>query len=127
MARRRKLGSGVSGDLDPLVRLWMLRLLVLLGGQREFMGTHGFRNDAVAVALGLGYWVDEAEFDLPDYLKGAKAAAVSLRSSGSNARCGRCTSRLKTASRRPWLRNSCAAICTGWPSWWDWMRRTARS
>lgn len=75
MARRRKPGSGVSGDLDPLVRLWMLRLLVLLGGQREFLGTHGFRNDAVAVALGLGHWVDEAEFDLPDYLKGGEGSS----------------------------------------------------
>lgn len=75
MARRRKPGSGVSGNLDPLVRLWMLRLLVLLGGQREFLGTHGFRNDAVAVALGLGHWVDEAEFDLPDYLKGGEGSS----------------------------------------------------
>ncbi len=69
MAKRRKQASMVSEHLDPLVKLWMLRILVLLGGQREFVGVHGFRNDSLGIALGLGHWVDEAEFDLPDYLK----------------------------------------------------------
>lgn len=45
-------------SLDPLPRLWILRMLVALGGQRSFVGNHGFNDDAIAEAVGLGEWLD---------------------------------------------------------------------
>lgn len=51
----------------PLLRLWVLRMLVLLDAQRALLaGGHGFANDALARVVGLDAWVDvpEAGFDL---------------------------------------------------------------
>jgi hypothetical protein len=45
-------------DLPPLIRLWMLRILVTMNAHRQFIDEHGFSNDAVASALGLGHWID---------------------------------------------------------------------
>jgi transitional endoplasmic reticulum ATPase len=45
-------------ELPPLIRLWLLRLLVPLGGHGEFVRQHGFSSDAVAEILGLGEWTD---------------------------------------------------------------------
>ena len=42
-----------ASDVPALVRLWLLRLLVSLGGHREFIYENGFRNEALAEALGL--------------------------------------------------------------------------
>lgn len=47
-----------AGDTEPAIRLWMLRILVTLGGHREFLPSDGFYSDAVAQALGLGRWID---------------------------------------------------------------------
>lgn len=44
--------------VPPLIRLWLLRLLVPLGAQREFASEHSFRNDTLAEGLGLGDWVE---------------------------------------------------------------------
>jgi len=46
-------------DLSPLVLLWMLRILVRLGGHRNIIGRHCFQNDEVATALGLREETDE--------------------------------------------------------------------
>ena len=40
-------------ELESETRLWILRLLVHLGGYRELIGAAGYRDDALAHALGL--------------------------------------------------------------------------
>lgn len=42
-----------SSHMPALVRLWILRLLVPLGGHRQLVGENGYLNEAVAQALGL--------------------------------------------------------------------------
>ncbi|MBK8134160.1 MAG: ATP-binding protein [Gammaproteobacteria bacterium] len=69
MARRRARYSGNPIEIDPVIRLWLLRILVPLGGHREFLHSHGFNNDALAIALGLGHWVDSSQFDIPLFLR----------------------------------------------------------
>ncbi len=53
MARRRSRNAVSSVDLDPLIRLWLLRVLVPLGGHRDFVRPHGISNDSIAAAIGL--------------------------------------------------------------------------
>ena len=53
-----------ASDVPALVRLWLLRLLVPLGGHREFIYENGFRNDALAEALGLAESTDPFGSDL---------------------------------------------------------------
>lgn len=65
MARRRVRkadGTAAAVDLHPLVRLWMLRILVPLGGHRELLSQIGFRNDAVAAAVGLEHRIDPPDW-----------------------------------------------------------------
>jgi transitional endoplasmic reticulum ATPase len=64
--RRRSRHLHVPSELLPIVRLWTLRLLVLLGGTREFITPHGFSNDALAELLGLSDLIDRVptEFDI---------------------------------------------------------------
>ena len=69
MARRRTRYSGNAIEIDPIIRLWLLRILVPLGGHREFLHSHGFNNDALATTLGLGHWVDSSQFDIPSFLR----------------------------------------------------------
>ena len=63
MPPRRRDSSTL--DVAPLVRVWLLRLLVPLGGYREFIHPHGFRSDALAEIIGLARWIDpiDREFD----------------------------------------------------------------
>ena len=59
MARRnRSFFSPLLPETPAIVRLWMLRLLVPLGGHRSFISAHGFSNDSLAELLGLGDWID---------------------------------------------------------------------
>ncbi|MCV4754089.1 hypothetical protein OFC37_32000, partial [Escherichia coli] len=39
------------------------RILVPLGGYRQFLCSHGFNNDTLAEAIGLGHWVDPSPDD----------------------------------------------------------------
>lgn len=66
MARRRARYTTNSVAPDPVILLWLLRILVPLGGHREFARSHGFNNDTLAEVLGLGHWVDPEpnDFDL---------------------------------------------------------------
>lgn len=43
--------------LDPIVHLWVLRILVLLGGYRKFVESEGFASVALAEVLGLVDWL----------------------------------------------------------------------
>jgi hypothetical protein len=64
MARHRlhpRSSSGGIAEVYPVtspIRLWILRLLVPLYGQRRFVREHGFANDELADALGLGKWLE---------------------------------------------------------------------
>ena len=62
MARFRRNPLSSTSSLLPetpaIVRLWMLRLLVPLGGHHSFVSNRGFSNDALAELLGLGEWID---------------------------------------------------------------------
>lgn len=66
MARRRARYTTNSVAPDPVILLWLFRILVPLGGHREFARSHGFNNDTLAEVLGLGHWVDPEpnDFDL---------------------------------------------------------------
>ena len=54
MARCRSRYTANAVDPDPIILLWLLRILVPLGGHREFVRSHGFNNDTLAEVIGLG-------------------------------------------------------------------------
>ncbi len=55
--------------LTPLVKLWILRMFILLGGHRGFVHQHGFHHELIAQQLGFdSQWINQ------DY---QEAAAVS--------------------------------------------------
>lgn len=66
-----------SGDAVPSVlRLWLLRLLVPLGAHRKFIQSYGFDSDSVAIAVGLGHWIDgEADEGLSPDFRSTRARA----------------------------------------------------
>ena len=66
MARRLSRHTSNALNPDPIILLWLLRILVPLGGHREFLRSHGFSSDSLAEVIGLGHWVDPSpkEFDL---------------------------------------------------------------
>ena len=72
--RHRPATAQVCNGLAPLVHLWMLRLLVPLGGQKRFVQKHGFENDDLAEALGLDDWIDPESVDF-----NAKTVRAKLR------------------------------------------------
>ena len=53
---RRK--SGVLA-MFPIVKLWLYRILVELGGHRSFIEQRGLSSDSLAEAVGLGRWLDD--------------------------------------------------------------------
>ena len=63
MTRYRSRYTADEVDPDPIILLWLLRILVPLGGQREFMRSHGFNNDTLAEVIGLGHWIDPSPND----------------------------------------------------------------
>lgn len=74
--RTLRQSSGVSEqDTSPLVRLWLLRMLVPLGGHRELIEPgSGLTNDVLATVVGLSDWVDLTDFEFD-----AGAARAALR------------------------------------------------
>lgn len=56
MAPRRTPPSTDVVTLEPIILLWVLRMLVPLGGYRDFLRTVGFGNDTIAEVIGLGHW-----------------------------------------------------------------------
>ena len=63
-----------SLEIPPIVHQWLLRLLVPLGGHRQFILSSGFRDDLVANVVGLGKMIDP---DLDDFNQ--KSALSKLR------------------------------------------------
>lgn len=56
--RRRPRSSPMPLEIPSIIHLWLLRILVPLGGHREFINQQGFSNDALAEMLGLGHWIE---------------------------------------------------------------------
>ncbi len=66
MARRRASYTGSPIDIEPVIRLWLLRILVPMGGHREFVRSQGIYNDTLAEAIGLGHWIDPSPDDFDE-------------------------------------------------------------
>ena len=58
MKRSNSSAAATQSAIDPLVRLWILRILVPLGAHKEFIRGHGFANDGLAEQLGFAHWLD---------------------------------------------------------------------
>ena len=65
MSMRRKRHKKAT-EFEPIMRLWLLRLLVPIGAQRQFISHVGFNDDTTAELLGLQEWVgtNPREFDI---------------------------------------------------------------
>ena len=61
--RRQITRNPPAAQFPPIYLLWVLRILVPLGGHREFVGEHGLGKDGIASALGLQKWLDAKDFD----------------------------------------------------------------
>lgn len=72
--RRQFASSNTPAETAPIVRLWLLRLLVSLGAQRQFVSSVNFSDDALADMLGLGHWIESDEFEFDQ-----KAVRTELR------------------------------------------------
>ena len=55
---RRSKTDSQPDEILPLVRLWLLRVLVPLGGQRTFINRLGFESDKLAKDLHLDRWIN---------------------------------------------------------------------
>ena len=66
MRHPAKMRARVACDnvtLEPIVKLWILRILIDLNAHPKFLEEHMFRDDNLARALGLGAWIDQKEYD----------------------------------------------------------------
>ena len=63
--RTRRRRNKIDDPIAPILRLWLLRLLVPMGVQSKFASFMGIGNDALAEALGLQDWIgiNRADFD----------------------------------------------------------------
>ncbi len=46
-------------EIEPLIKLWMVRILVSLNTHNHLINKNGFANDNIATFVGLGEWIDE--------------------------------------------------------------------
>ena len=56
--------SALDTETQPFIQLWIYRVLTQLGGAKEFVGSHGFDNDAIAELIGMGHHIDGDNSDL---------------------------------------------------------------
>ena len=75
MSRFHSRFTANAVEPDPIIHLWFLRILVPLGGYREFVHSNGFADDTLAEAIGLGHWIDPSPNDFDQ-----KAVQSELRS-----------------------------------------------
>ena len=76
MLKLKHRKSPDSEALDGLTRLWMLRLLVPLGAHRMLVTPHGFQNDEVMAAIGLGEWLETGKRDFDSSIVRAELREV---------------------------------------------------
>lgn len=62
-ARHRKPFISESKGIASIAELWMLRILVPLGGHKDLLNRSSFSDDDVARAAGLGQWLDDEDRD----------------------------------------------------------------
>ena len=86
-SRFQSLSDSTLPDMPPVVRLWLLRLLVPLGGYREFMSSMGFRDEPVAELLGLGEMIEPASGDFN--LKSARTKLRQLHTAAERSKITR--------------------------------------
>lgn len=65
----------IKHELSPIYRLWILRMMIPLNGYIEFLLEHGYRDDDLAIALGLSSFQDD-----DDRIFNRQAVLRSLRS-----------------------------------------------
>lgn len=63
MARRLVHSTAHSCVPNKVVVIWLFRILVPLGGHRQFIRNNNFGNDGLAEALGLAHWIDPSPND----------------------------------------------------------------
>lgn len=66
MVRSNRYGNKQADTTEAQhqeLQLWILRILVLLGAHRNFLGEGGFQSDEIAVQIGLEHWI-EGDVDL---------------------------------------------------------------
>lgn len=61
--QRRKPSDTASTNITNITELWMLRILVPLGGNKVLLNRNSFSDDAVARSLGLDAWLDDDDRD----------------------------------------------------------------
>jgi len=57
-AKRRNLSTEGTEEIPGIVKLWILRILVPLGGHHEFVSRREIHNEGLARIFGLGDWLD---------------------------------------------------------------------
>ena len=92
--RRTSQFTEVETEFPSLLSLWMLRLLVPLNGQREFVQSYGFQDDSIAALLGLGRWIE------PSCAFDPRAARADLRNCHEKAEREICDSSAPRCLRR---------------------------
>lgn len=65
MMKRRQIQAFAATEIKPEVKLWVLRLLVVLDGHREFIKIDGLQNFSLARLLGMEHWSEpiDGQFD----------------------------------------------------------------
>jgi len=53
--------DSIEHNSDDLLKLWLFRILVTLGGQKKFFYDHGFRDDAIAEFIGVMHFDNNDE------------------------------------------------------------------
>ena len=59
--RSRRTQAMQTVEVNPRIHLWMLRILVRLGGHHALVCKHDFNHDRLACTVGLAHWVDAEE------------------------------------------------------------------
>lgn len=85
MNTSRRASPVQDPEVNPLVRLWVLRILVPLGGQQGFIEPGGFLKAGVASALGLADPAEDEEAD--SFSPSAARAALRRLYAGAESRC----------------------------------------
>ena len=56
--KRRPRARESAAQVEPGILLWLLRILVPLGGHRELKNSYGFKSESLVAAIGLGHWIE---------------------------------------------------------------------
>ena len=71
--KRRPRACERVAQVEPGILLWLLRILVPLGGHRELKSSYGFKNESLVKAIGLGHWIDREETESSSFVSALRA------------------------------------------------------